>query len=361
MKDSRLVLARDRWDGFWFGEGSLVGLGVFRIIMMAAVYDALLRFVPAIQQHLGEETAAYVLRPWNPIFALELLGLGPPAPAQAHFIAQATFVAMWLGLFGLGSRIACAVVAVGFTYLAAVHYSLGKPHHDCVQLTFGLWALACAPSGARVSLDAWLAGRWRRLRGAPSLPAIESAPWAAFPVRVTQVSLAIGYFFAGATKIAIGGFAWANGYTLQAIMLEYRAPWSAALSGSVALCAWMQVGLLAIQTSFPLVFLHRWLRWVYVPGAVLFHLVAMQTMSTGPFTTLWFPLLAAFVPWELVPQFFERFVRSGPLARRLLTISLLLAAAAVVGAVYSGPHGPVALLLAIAPMVFGLRLALPER
>ena len=43
----------------------------------------------------------------------------------------------------------------------------------------------------------------------------------------------------------------------------------------------MSVGLLLVQISFPLIFLHPHLRWFYVPAATAFHLLAWKTMQTG--------------------------------------------------------------------------------
>jgi hypothetical protein len=170
------------------------------------------------------------------------------------------------------------------------------------------------PAGARLSLDSWR----RRLRvaregGDPTQAPLE-APWALLPLRLTQVTAALGYFFSGASKLANAGVGWANGYTLQGIMLEYDSPWSETFAAHVGLCAAMSVGLLVVQTSFPLIFAHSALRWVYVPLAVVFHLLAMQTMATGTFLTLWFTL-AAFVDLERVPGFLRRNVLEAPLAR----------------------------------------------
>ncbi len=359
MSTPRWLLLRERWDQFWFGPSSLVRLGIFRIVMMLAVYDAFGRFAPAIAQHMGDEHVSFVNRPWNPIYALDILGLGPPSPGFAELTATVVFVSMVLALVGLFTRAACATLAVSFTYMAAVHYSLGKPHHDCVQLTFGLWALAFSPAGARISIDSFLRRMFQAARGPVLRPPPSVARYAAFPIRATQLAIAIGYFFAGTTKLAIGGAAWANGYTLQAIMLEYRSPWSEPLSDNVLMCQLMQVGLLVVQGSFPLVFLHRKLRWFYVPMAVMFHLMAMQTMSTGHFMTLWFPLLAAFIDWELVPDFLRRNVRDARWPRRIVTFVALAAASALVAAIFFEPRPPWMLASLTVPVGLGAWLMLP--
>ncbi|MEM8710565.1 MAG: HTTM domain-containing protein [Planctomycetota bacterium] len=329
--------------------------------MMLAVYDAIGRFAPAIAQHVGSDHASFVDRPWNPIFALELLGLGPPSPALADLTHSVVFWSMLFAFVGLFTRIACITLAISFTYMAAVHYSLGKPHHDCVQLTFGIWALALSPAGGRISVDSCIRRLVRALRGQGRGPVASVATWAAFPIRATQISIAIGYFFAGATKLAIGGLPWANGYTLQAIMLSYRSPWSGALSDDVFLCQLMQVGLLAVQGTFPLVFLHPWLRWFYVPMAVVFHLMAMQTMNTGHFMTLWFPLLGAFIAWERVPDFLRRNVRDARPPKRLATLALLAGASWIVASIYFAPRPPWMAWSVVVPLGAFLWIVRPRR
>lgn len=311
-----------RWERLWFGPGSAIRLGIFRIIVMLSAYDALNRFQFGVFQHASESGTSLLNRSWNPVFLLEVLRLGPPDEATANAVFWTLIGGLIAGAIGLMTRLATAVSAALFTYWAAVHYSFGQPHHDCIVLTFALWALVFSPAGRGVSLDAVLRRRlWPLLwpleeRPGPELTPQDAVPGAAFPIHFTRVSAAIGYFFAGSSKLAIGGLGWANGYTLQAIMLGYRSDWSAALAGSTRLCQLMQIGLLAIQIAFPLALLPgrwgRYARWFFVPGAVSFHLIAMKTMNTGSFLTLWFVVVAAFVDWDRVPGFLRRVAMERP-------------------------------------------------
>jgi hypothetical protein len=125
----------------------------------------------------------------------------------------------------------------------------------------------------------------------------ERAPWAALPIHLTQITIALGYFFAGMTKLAVSGPGWANGYTLMGVMVEYRSPWSEHFYGDQRLLVVMSLGLLAGQAGFPLVFLGTFWRWVFLPIAVTFHVMAMKTMGTGAFLTLWLAL-SCFLAWR---------------------------------------------------------------
>ena len=297
------------WERFWFGEAPLVRLAIFRVVLLWAALYAVFQFRPGVLQHADGLDVGH--RVWNPIWVFDALHVGPPGPTSARVVLWVLLAAIAAGMAGILTRLACAVVAVALFLWAGWSYSFGKPHHDLTVLVFGLFALPFAPVGARLSLDALLARR-RRVRGGGDARLPEHAPLAMLPLRVTQLSAALAYFFAGASKLVIGGADWANGYTLQGIMLEFHAPWTDLFVHDLRLLRLMSAGLLLVQAAFPLVFLARSLRWVFVPLGVLFHLLAWKTMDTGPFLTLWLPL-AAFVDLERVPAFLGARLRRGPL------------------------------------------------
>jgi hypothetical protein len=131
------------------------------------------------------------------------------------------------------------------------------------------------------------------------------APVGAMPIRLTQVTLALGYCGAGVAKILIGGAEWFNGYTLQGIMLGHDGEWSRLFASSVLLCqlqSWFVVG---VQALFPIVLLWPRAAWFFVPAATSFHLMTWATMDTGPYMRVWL-LLFAFVPLEEVPTALRR-------------------------------------------------------
>ncbi len=283
----------ERFDHLFFGEGSLVRLAVFRIVVLLAALYAVWVFRIGVFQHAtAGEAAALVDRHWSPIFVFDVARIGPPSLTTVRVVFGVLLGAIAAGLLGLFTRVACATTAVLATWWIAVHYSFGKPHHDCIALTFALWALPFGPIGARLSLENLV-----RRGGRPT-----AAPFAKFPIRIAQLSAVLGYFFAGASKLAIGGIEWLNGYSLQAAMLHFHAPWTAFFTSDPRLCQLMSIQIVFVQATFLLAFVPR-LRWFYVPMAVFFHLMSWMTMDTGPYLTLWFVVLAAFVPWDRVPGF----------------------------------------------------------
>ncbi|MCI0585531.1 MAG: HTTM domain-containing protein [Planctomycetes bacterium] len=305
------------WDRFWFGEAPLLRLALFRIVVLATALWGLRYYGAAVEQHARGEAAAFLHRPWRPIYLFEALGIGPIGPDAFGIVSTILFVALGLGILGLFTRLSCLAAALLTFYWVGTFYSYGKPHHDFVALAFALFALPFAPVGARLSLGSALA-RWRRAgRGGVPEGKPEVGPWAGLPLRVTQVTLAVGYFFSGATKLVQAGGEWINGYTLQGMMLEFDAPWTPFFAQHRVPLVLISAGILLLQTTFPLVLAFPRLRWVYLPSAALFHVVAWKTMSTGPFVTLWFTF-ACFLELERVPGFLGRLLRTGPWALRLL-------------------------------------------
>ncbi|HEX6884186.1 MAG TPA: hypothetical protein VF530_12480 [Planctomycetota bacterium] len=360
-----------RWERFWFGEASLVRLALFRIVMLAAAFDGVWVVRKAVFQHAAGLESEFAKAHWRPIYAFELLGLAPPDLATARVAWVVILAAIVLGILGVFTRAACAVAALGTFLWVGTEYSFGKPHHTCVALVFGLFALPLAPVGARLSLESW----WRRRRaaraGGDPLAVPERAPWAALPLRLTQLTIACGYFFSGVTKLAISGLGWANGYTLMGIMVEYRSPWSHHFYASPPLLVLMSVGLLCGQIGFPLAFLGTFFRWVFVPIAVLFHVMAMKTMGTGTFLTLWLTL-SSFVALERIPAVLMRLVGGGPVWRRVLVAGAFGTGAWLTLAIYVGnkpgwmawlclPVGIVLLLAALPRLLAPIELAYDPR
>lgn len=340
-----------RWDDFWFGRSSLARLAAFRIVLLVTALYAVFKFRATLYAPGSG---------WHPIFALHLLGVGRPSAETVQVVEVALLAAIALGLVGLFTRAACAVVAVLLLLWIGAAYSIREPHHDCIALAFGLAALPFAPVGARLSLDAALERRRRAARGEDPRRLPARAELAALPLRVTQVTVALGYFASGATKLAVSGPEWANGYTLQAIMLQFHSPLTDLVVHSVPLCAALSIATLAVQTGFPLVFVLPASRWVLLPGAVAFHLATWQTMATGPFVTLWFTL-AAFLPLERAPLALRRTMGRAappwPTARRVAWGLLWTGGAALVLGTLTRFVPPLA-LIALVPVGAAVVLAL---
>lgn len=323
-----------RVEASWLGPAPLTRLAVFRILILGLLALDLHASAPRAFLHAASVDAGGPA-PWNPIFLFELLGIEPLGTDAAWMLYRVGLLSCLLGALGLFSRASTLVAFLVSLFWTAYVYSQGKAHHDKVALTFALSALPLAPSGARLSLDAWLARVRRVRRGADPFEVTVLGDFAALPLQLTRWTAALGYFFAGASKLYLSGLDWTNGYSLMAIMMHHDNTWSAALSRSPELCRWMSLAVLLFQVSFPLALFSVRARWLYLPAAVGFHLGTWQTMDTGPYMTLWFTLIA-FLPLERIPawwggRFWARLpVVVIPMALVLYVVSLyvpLLAAA----------------------------------
>jgi predicted DCC family thiol-disulfide oxidoreductase YuxK len=298
------------FERFWFTPVPAERLGAFRALVCGVgLYDVLL-YAPLVFTDAAAVDAGVGVRPWHPILLMDVLGLGPVGIDQANALFTVAVVALALGAFGVLSRVSCAIGALAFLWWTGLAYSFGKPHHDKVALAFALCSLPFARVGAAVSIDAIVAGVVRARRGFASAIDAPTPQVSGVPIRLTQVTIAIGYFGAGAAKVVLGGPDWFNGYTLQGIMLGHDAEWSRAFAASPFLCQVQSLGLVFVQVAFPLVFLVPRARWYFLSAAAGFHLMTWKTMDTGPYLRLWL-LLFAFVPMERVPSAMRGWLTGG--------------------------------------------------
>lgn len=324
------------WERLWFGEGSLVRLAAFRIVaMVTALFGLHFHRMSLVQ---GDGETAFVARRFVPVYFLELLGVGPMEPEVARVVYAVLFGLILLGILGLFTRFVCALVAAGMLFWVGTAYSYGQPHHEYGVLAFALCALPFGPVGARLSLDSLLARRRTAAREHRRLVAPTEGAGAMLPIRFVQLTAALGYLFAGMTKLRIGGAEWMNGYTLQGIMLEFEAPLTDALASNLLVLKVLSVGVILMQLLCVLAVIWRPARWFFVPGIIGVHLGSMVSLDTGTFLGLWM-MQAAFIDLEKVPGFLHARIAGGALWKRVPWLAgvLVVGWALVVFYVEKGP------------------------
>ena len=327
---------RGAWDRFWFGEGSLLRLAIFRILVLCTALYALEFHRLSLLQ--GDAASDYVSRRYVPIYLLEMLRIGPLSQSAALTIYYGLWGCISLAILGLFTRLTCLLSALGMLLWVGMGYSYGQPHHEYGMLAFALLALPFGPVGERLSLDAWLRRRKSRAMGeAPAL--CEWAPGAMLPLRFVQVSIVIGYLSAGSSKLRFGGLDWMNGYTLQAFMLEFDGALTEHVSEYLSLVRLMSMGVIAIQSTCFLAVIWQPLRWFYVPAIIAVHIGSQYLMDTGTFLGLWM-LMACFLDLERVPGFLGQRLKRGSWGRRLCWGVLLLAGGLWLASMYvhKGPR-----------------------
>ena len=298
------------WERFWFREESLLRIGAFRILVMGLLLHDILGYGKTALLDARWVSEGSMGKTWRPLYLFEVLGLQPIGLETAQAVYAVGLVAACCGLLGLFSRLSCAIAGCVGIYWVGLVYSFSKVHHDQVALALTLLFLPFAPVGARLSLDSFARRLARAWRGEDPRVVPERSVFAGTALRFTQLTLAIGYGFSGATKLALAGWEWTNGYTLMGILVRYDNSLSEVFTSSPELCRALSVGTLIVQGTFPLVLLVPATRWFYLPAAASFHLTTWHTMDTGPYVTLWY-LLIAYVALERVPGWLAQQLQSG--------------------------------------------------
>jgi hypothetical protein len=256
-------------------------LAVCRIVAVAA---QLFWFFPSLDEQIN------LLRR-NPEFInpqLLIRGIVAVVPRDVFFTPSvftalywATFTAGMVALIGLFTRTSLFVFALGIWILVAHLYSYGDRHHIEAIFAIFLMALAFAPSGDRLSLDA-LIRRRRRGRSPTTTPeASGRADTAMWPLKLAHVLLAMTYFSTGITKVLFGGPRWMNGYTLQGYTF------TDAVNRGIPLGVWVgqQHGLAIFLSVFTVLFELSFFVSLISPRAAPFIFIGALLFQIGLFVT----------------------------------------------------------------------------
>jgi uncharacterized membrane protein YphA (DoxX/SURF4 family) len=204
----------DRWNAYWFPETTTLYLSITRIVVVATQLFWVSSPLGA-HLHLLEKNSEFI----NPQIIISAIAAIVPrdvffTPSTFTVLYWITAVAGIAALVGLFTRASLFVFALGTWIFIAHLYSYGDRHHPEAVFAIVLMALAFAPSGGSLSVDAFLRRRARSSQDtAEASPRVDTAMW---PLKLAHVLLALTYFSTGMSKLIDGGPAWMNGYTLQA-------------------------------------------------------------------------------------------------------------------------------------------------
>ncbi len=254
------------WDRFWFDGGSAVQLALLRIVTAVVSLWVLLSRDPAATSGFPPVFWKYVGR------ATRWRYMEFPGHLELERILQdAAILALFGVLLGVAPRV-CAFVASLLLYHFAPYEAILWTSSPYVRgydtPVIALAVLAASPCG-----DVWALLEPRR--------AGLREPWEyAWPGRIVQLLLVCMYFFPGYSKLLDVGWGWASAENMRAWLLAFNqgseaTPFTAPglwLAAHPALCEATGIGTLAFELSFPFVLFNRRARWVYIPGALLFHL-----------------------------------------------------------------------------------------
>ncbi len=268
------------WDRWWLAPLPLASLGVLRILAfgtllwyLASEYAWLIRL---------ETVDRWFYRP---ILIFQLLGVGPIPAGLATGLRPLLVACAILGLLGILARCCGALCGLAYLYAIGQVYSFTNVHHGDGLLGLVLLVLAFCPAGAALAMPV----PWHRR------PANQGSEplYPGWPIRFVRVQIALVYFLAGYAKLALAGPVWLDGASLQHYLILRGQPVGYWLAAQPLLCAGLSALTFAWELSFPVVVLWPRLRWVYVPAAVVFHLVSQYVLGVG-FMYFW-PFLLAYV------------------------------------------------------------------
>lgn len=281
-------------DCHWFAPASLRGLALVRILAFGSQTLVFLWFpdgrVRSVAEQLLQATAG--APQYVPLPALRLLLLpfgrlahGPPSTAFLTATFAVAVVAGAMATVGLFARAAMLAAAAANLLIVAHHYSYGEYHHAEALMLIALGVLALGPSAAVWSVDA----AWRRRRTG-EVPPAESA-FARWPLRSIQWTIALTYLSAAGAKLANGGLAWFNGYTMTyhylTVALSTNRQAAAAMAAlppawhiAPAAAGWLLEALFFVAILVPRA------AWIFLLAGLGLHLGVYATMELAFFQTM---------------------------------------------------------------------------
>ncbi len=292
--------AAEGWNRFWFQPARVETLCLIRLLCGWMLFYTHLVWSLGLEDFFGP-------RGWLTAEALAQSPESHPlawswfwwidSPALLWTVHVAALVVFFLFFLGLWTPVTSVLA-----FLATVAYV-----HRVPAATFGLdqintiltMYLMLGPSGARYSLDAWLA---RRRGEEPPREAVR----ANLALRLIQLHMCVMYFFAGIGKLQ--GATWWDGsamwwaaasYEYQSLDLTWMANWPVLVALLTHLTVWWEV-------TYPaLVWLRGW-RVLVLGMAVLVHLGIATSLGMITFGTAMLFGNLAFVPGQTTAAVLQR-------------------------------------------------------
>jgi hypothetical protein len=304
----------DLWNRYWFPATTTLPLSLSRIFAVAA---QLFWFFPELDYNLNLAAKNDQFTAPQPLIRI-LAAIVPRAylttPEVISGIYWITVAAGVAALLGLLTRVSLFVFAFGIWFFVSHQYSYGDVHHSEALFCIFLLALAFAPSGKSLSLDALIARRSSPRRRAAEVETVETAMW---PLKLAHVLLAMTYFSTGATKLIDGGLRWMNGYTLQSYTfadgIARGQPVGIWLGQHYTLCLILSVFTVAFELFFFLsIFFPRVAPLFFVTG-IFFHIGLHLAGAHGFFPQIaLLVLLLFFLRPEWVEAWWSKYVHQTP-------------------------------------------------
>lgn len=195
------------WSRWWFTPEAPLNLGICRALFFGAqfIYHLSTRF---------PDWASVPPSLNRPVWIFEKLHLPVLSTTGLLIFEVAWKVSLLLACFGLFTRVATAVAAIGALYLLGLPFNFGKVYHLASIIIFTSSILAFSRCGDAFSIDALI----RRKRGLPHPPPSGEYRW---PVRMVWVLMSVLFFNAGMAKAIRGPiFDWIFSENMAILMTQ---------------------------------------------------------------------------------------------------------------------------------------------
>lgn len=198
-----------------------------------------------------------------------------PSPAVTRVVLIAGVALALLAAAGVYARVTLPGAWFCGVFLGGMATSIGKVVHNDVLLI-----LAMVPLLPARTSDAWSVDSWRKRRPVP-----DSSPQYGWPVRGTQIVVAVAYLLTGLAKLINSGAGWFMSDNLRWVLLAssdgQAQPNQVALfvAGIPLLARAFALATLVVEVGFVLVLFFPRLSWWFVLGAVGLHLGIYLSME----------------------------------------------------------------------------------
>ena len=314
---------RIAWMRYWFRPTRTVYLGIVRIVCVGSALALMLPSACGSFNHLAH-LSQLPSAMYHPLLINRLVLL--PLGRGFHLSGTETLAIFWLtfavgvlALIGFRTNIALLLFTFGYAFLSAYKNSFGDFHQTEPVLLVTIGALALAPAGRSLSLDAWIESRQQ---GHGSwIGAETSSIYAAWPLLLSQAFLALVYLDSGLQKLYFSGLEWMNASTLGYYLLRDGVNRGSELAGlllahpGVVQC--LSIVSLAFEATFWLVLLKPRLAWVYVPLGLGFHIAnaILKIAAIWEFMAVYVVFIPQLVGvWRTSPLTFLRRAADGTMA-----------------------------------------------
>jgi hypothetical protein len=310
------------WNRFWFMPSDPFTLSLLRVLLGAMAIVMAATYTPDLDRLLGPEG----FLPLETVTSLisqrdEQLGLGRVwrfsyfdyvGSSQelwlAHGVSLAVLIAFTLGAFSRVTSVLALGVVLSYLHRSSLVTSQFEP-----VLVFPMFYLCFGPSGAYLSIDAWMR---RRKSNIELVVAPDSMTTIA--IRFIQVHLALVYMMSVLAKMF--GDVWWNGTAMWWLtlnsperLLDFRFLGSSQV-GNFVINAWSHAQVL-FELAFPVLIWNRWARpLLLVIGVVLWTLMGLVTGLVS-FSAMMVVASVAFIEPEQAKRLYAAVMSRHPATR----------------------------------------------